>query len=95
MVTVDVAVVVHPAAELAVIVYTVVAEGDAATVAPVEELRDPDGLHVYVFAPEAVRVPVLPGQIVIELTDTVGVGFTVTVDVAVVVQPAAELALMV
>jgi hypothetical protein len=48
-----------------------------------------------VFAPEAVRVAELPGHIVIELTDTVGVGLIVTVEVAVVVHPPVDVALIV
>jgi hypothetical protein len=43
-------------------------------------------VHVYVDAPVAVNVAVLPEQTVGEFTPTIGFGLTVTVDVAVFVQ---------
>ena len=46
------------------------------------------GLQLYVVAPVAVKLAVVPAQIVGEFTPTVGVAFTVTVDTAVPVQPA-------
>jgi hypothetical protein len=55
----------------------------AVTVAPVVELSPVDGLQVYDGPPEAVRVPVLPGQIVVLFTEMVGVAFTVRDAVAV------------
>lgn len=59
--------------------------GETVTVVPVS---DP-GIQVYVVAPEAVSVVLLPEQIVAldgEMV-TVGVGFTVIVRVAVFTQP--------
>ena len=44
--------------------------------------------HVYVAAPDALRLAVAPAQIEGEFTDTTGSGFTVTVDTAVEEQPA-------
>jgi hypothetical protein len=49
------------------------------TVDPVVALKPVAGLHVYVEAPPAVKVAVLPAHIVGEFTVTVGVGLTVTV----------------
>ncbi len=47
-----------------------------------------DGDHAYVLAPLAVRVVEVPAQIVIvPLTETVGSGLTVTINVAVPVHP--------
>lgn len=46
IVTVEVAVAVHPATEVPVTVYTVVTLGLAVTVAPVEELSVDAGVHV-------------------------------------------------
>lgn len=62
---------------------------------PVDELSVAEGVQVYVLAPVAVSVAVLPGHMVAEFTVTVGVGLTVRVDVAVVVHPAAEAAVIV
>lgn len=66
--------------ELPVIVYVVVDNGVALTIAPVEALKVAEGVHVYVAAPDAVRFTFPPGQIVgvNGATDIVGVGFTVT-----------------
>ena len=58
-------------------VYIVVAEGLTFIVLPV---RFP-GLQVYVLAPLAVKVAEFPLQIVAELTDSTGLGMTVTVAV--------------
>ena len=44
-------------------------------------------LQVNVLAPLAVKVAVLPVQIVAELTVTIGIAFTVTVEVAEFLQP--------
>lgn len=64
--------------------------GLAVTAEPVVALRPVPGVQVYVLPPEAVSVVELPGHSVAELTVTVGVGLTVTLDTAVAVQPAAE-----
>jgi hypothetical protein len=68
-----------------VTVYVVIAVGETLTVAPVSE----PGIHVYVVAPVAVMATELPLQMVVvgEDTLTVGVGLTVIVRVAVLVQP--------
>jgi hypothetical protein len=66
-----------------VIVYVVVVVGLRTTVEDVI----PPGVQVYVVAPVAVIVVVIPAQIVCEFTVTTGFGITVTVDVAVEVQP--------
>ena len=63
-----------------VIVYVMVAEGFAVTVAPVVALKPVDGDHEYVLAPKAVSVAELPAQIVALLTDMLGLGFTVMVN---------------
>lgn len=89
-VTVDVAAVVHPAADEPVMVYEVVLDGEAVTVEPVEALRPVEGDQVYVLAPVAFSAALAPLQIAGEFTVTVGLGLTVMVDVAVAVQPAAE-----
>ena len=47
------------------------------------------------MAPLAVEVAELPGHMVIEFTETVGVGLTVNVEVAVAVQPATEVPVIV
>jgi hypothetical protein len=86
IVTIDVAVAVQPATDVPVTVYVVVEPGDAVTTEPVEELNVPEGLHAYVLAPFAVKVALDPGQIVAELTVTVGKGLTVTRAVAVLTQ---------
>jgi len=59
----------------------VVTEGFAVTLAPDEELNPVEGDHVYVFAPDAVSVAELPAQIVALLTDMLGLGLTVIVNV--------------
>jgi hypothetical protein len=80
-----------------VTVYVVVTVGDAVTVAPVEELSDAAGAQVYVSAPLAVRLMLLPLQIV----EFPGVMVTVgevpieTVTVVVAVQPALFVPVMV
>jgi hypothetical protein len=65
----------------------------AVTVAPVVALRPVAGLHVYVFAPDALSRVFTPGHTGFAPADaeTVGSGFTVTVTLAVFVQPAALL----
>jgi hypothetical protein len=82
---------VQPAAVVPVTVYVVVAPGVAVTVAPVVWLSPVAGDQVYVAAPLAVKLVDPPMQIVDEegVTVIVGTGFTVTVTVAVPVQPLA------
>jgi hypothetical protein len=63
-----------------VIVYVVVAEGFAVTVAPVDVLSPVAGDHEYVLAPEAVSVAELPAQMVALFTEILGLGFTVMVN---------------
>ena len=80
----------HPN-EFPVTVYVVVAEGVAVTGEPVEELKDADGLHEYVFAPKAVSAVLCPMQTVSSgETETAGSGFTVTVVCDDAVQPLAD-----
>ena len=57
------------------------------TVEPVVPLKPVEGVQLYVVPPEAVSVAVPPEHIVGELTVIVGVGLTVTVDVAVAEHP--------
>ena len=65
----------HPAGLVHVAVYVVVIEGDAVSVVPLEPV-----FHDTVpLQPVAVNVPLVPEQIVTELTETVGNGLTVTV----------------
>lgn len=71
----------------------VVDDGVAVTGVPVEELKLDAGLHVYDMAPEAVSVALFPEHIEPEAeeeTETVGVGFTVTLIVAVLLHPPAS-----
>lgn len=63
-----------------VTVYTVVTVGLAVTTDPVVALNPVPGLQLYDVAPPAVRLAFVPEHIVVELTLTVGVAFTVTVD---------------
>jgi len=87
-VTVTCAVAVHPLLSVPVTVYVVVEEGVAVTEEPVEELRDADGLQVYVLAPLAVSVADAPLQMAGGgVTVITGSGFTVTVTCAVAVHP--------
>jgi len=58
--------------------------------ATVEELKPVPGFQLYELAPEAASVVVLPAQIVAELTVTLGKGFTMTEDTAVLEQPLAS-----
>ena len=74
MVTVPVPFAVHVPL-LPVTVYTVVPVGLSACVPPVKL----PGTHVYVVAPVATKVAVLPGQILAEVTATVGAATTVNV----------------
>lgn len=64
----------------------------AVTLAPVVALRPAPGLHVYVVPPVAVSTTLPAGHIVglAGVTLTVGVGFTVTLTVPVLLQPAAD-----
>ena len=61
----------------------------ALTVAQVVQLNPVAGVHTYVFAPLAVMLTFPPGQIAGAdgVTVIVGLGFTVTVTVAVFVHP--------
>ena len=73
-------------------VYVVVVEGDATGLAQAAQESVAEGVHTYVAAPVAVSVTELLGQIAVLLpADTVGKGFTVTVTLAELVQPAADL----
>jgi len=76
----------QPFTSVPVTLYVLVDVGLTDMLAPVAEV-----LHVYVFAPDPVRVELLPGQTDAGLAeaDTVGNGFTVTVAVADPVQPTA------
>ena len=91
--TVTVCVLVQPLTAVPVTVYVVVPAGLTVTGDPVS---DP-GIHAYVDAPPPVSVVLLPAQIVElpALAVTVGVVFTVTVRVPVVVQPFAAVAVTV
>ena len=80
----------QPFASVPVTVYVVVVDGFAVTLEPIVELRFVDGLHVYEFAPPAVRFVDCPSQIVAEETVTTGSGLMVTVTCAVAVQPLAS-----
>lgn len=53
-------------------VYVVVLAGVDVTDEPVELLNEAEGLHIYVFAPLAVKVVDCPAQIVAGETDTIG-----------------------
>ena len=67
------------------------ADGVAVTVEPVDEFNDADGLHEYVFAPEAESTALCPVQTVSSgERETTGNGFTVTMVCKLAVQPAAE-----
>jgi hypothetical protein len=87
----------HPFPLVPVIVYVVVIVGLAETVKPVVALNPEAGLHVYVDAPEAERIIFDPLQIVagLGLTAITGSGLTVTVTVAVLVQPFPSVPVMV
>ena len=63
-VTVTVPVLTHPFASVPVTVYVVVVVGLAVTAAPVVADNPVEGLHVYVLAPLAVKLILLPVQIV-------------------------------
>jgi hypothetical protein len=70
----------HPFVAVPVTVYVVVTMGYAFTMLPVVIDKLVEGLHVYVLAPLAVKVTVLPLQnaAVGGLTETVGVALMVT-----------------
>ena len=87
-VTVTFCVDVQPA-EVPVTVYVVVLAGLAVTIAPLVVERPLSGLQLKVSAPVAVRLTLSPEQMVADegVTDTTGVGFTVTVTFCVDVQP--------
>jgi hypothetical protein len=78
-VTVTCAVAVHPFRS-PVMVYVVVEDGLAVTLAPIVALNAVDGLHAYEFAPPVLSVTDCPLQIVCEgETESTGSGFTLTV----------------
>ena len=85
-------VLVQPAVLAPVTVYVVVVVAVQVTDTPVVALKPVAGVHVYVLAPEAPIVVDDPIQYADEpgVTVTVGVAFTVTDLVPVLVQPAAE-----
>jgi len=83
-VTVATAEEVHPK-DVPVTVYVVVVAGVASAVLTPVEVAPAD--HVYVVAPDAIRLAVNVGQIVGELTVVTGRGLTVTVATAVDVHP--------
>lgn len=76
-------------------VYVVVTVGLAITVEPVVALNPVPGVHVYVEPPVAVKVAESPAQIVALFTTGTIEPPIVTVEVAVVVQPSAEAAVIV
>ena len=67
----------------------------AVTLAPVVPLKPVPGDHVYVLAPPALSVVEAFTQIEGELTVMVGEGLTVTVEVVVAVQVAADVPVIV
>jgi hypothetical protein len=83
-VTVETAVPVHPAV-VPVTVYEVVVAGEAFAVFTPDDKAP--ALQTYVAAPLAVKFAVVPSHIVGEFTVIAGNGFTVTVAIAVFVQP--------
>lgn len=91
-VTVVTAVLEHPFASVPVSVYAVVEDG----VTEGDPLKPP-GFQLYVAAPPGVKVDEPPEQTTLGLAAAVivGKGFTVTVDVAVFVQPATDVPVMV
>jgi hypothetical protein len=84
----------HPFPLVPVIVYVVVIVGLAETVKPVVALNPEAGLHVYVDAPEAERI-IFDPVAGLGLTAITGSGLTVTVTVAVLVQPFPSVPVMV
>jgi hypothetical protein len=80
----------HPAAEVPVTVKIVEVDPVSVTGEPVEALNPVVGDQVYVVAPDAPRVVVLPLHIVVAppFITIVGSGLTVIVCVVVFVQPA-------
>jgi hypothetical protein len=74
----------------ALIVYTVVDVGHAVTLEPVEALSEPDGLHVYVAAPETFKLAESPAQIVELFTDNMILLNTVTLVVSELIHPLAS-----
>ena len=67
--------------------YVVVVPGSAVTLAPVVALKSVPGVQVYVTAPEAVKVPLAPGQMSISDTVTTGGGLSEIVTSAVTIHP--------
>jgi hypothetical protein len=73
----------HPLASVPVMMYCVVEDGVAVTLAPFEAVSDEAGLQVYELAPLAVRLADPPLHIVALATVIVGSEFTFTVVLAV------------
>jgi len=89
-VTVTVAVLLQPAALTPVTVYVVVEDGPAVMLDPVVADNPVEGVQVYVEPPLALSAVVPPLQIAtLEPPLIVGIAFTDTVTVAVLLQPAA------
>jgi hypothetical protein len=76
--------------EVPVTVYVVVVPFTKFTLDPVVALKYVAGDQVYVVAPEAVKAIVPPVQIDTLVVPTTGIGLTVTVEIAVFIQPARE-----
>ena len=86
-VTVEAAVLLQPLTSVPVTVYDVVDDNTGVvTVAPFGK----PPVHVYVDAPDAFSVAVCPEQITGELTVTVGLRLTFTVEIAELLQPFAS-----
>jgi hypothetical protein len=83
---------VHPPASVPVIEYVIEEVGLAVTVAPLVDDKPVPGLQVYVDPPVAVIVVEVPEQIVLfaAVAVIVGIGLTVTTEVAVLLQPFAS-----
>jgi hypothetical protein len=85
-----VALAVHPFASVPITVYVVGFVGLAVTDAPVVVLRPVFGVHVYVAAPLAVKMPDAPAQIVRSFTSTTGTAVPPTVALPTAWQPMAS-----
>ena len=69
-------------------VYVVLAEGLADTLAEFALLKPVAGNHVYVFAPDTLNTVALPAQIVPLFVERTGKGFTTTLAAEVSLHPA-------